>query len=362
MAEPESWITHDHDDLKDLNCVFTRVHWPQDTRVLDYCDRHGILVQSEIPAWGSDSFKGMAEEPDADILANGFEQMREMIARDRNHPCIIIWGLCNEIGGQQPAAYQFAKRLLAEVRELDPHRLCSYASNSLEKNPERDVAALMDIIEMNEYVGTWAPGNLDTIHEYLDAAHAAFPGKPIVVSEYGYCACVPERPEDDSRRIATLRSHDGVFRSRGFVGGAIFFCYNDYRSQAGFSGTGALKQNVHGVVDVFGRRKPSYEALREECSPVVTLSVDHHGNSFGVRVRTRDDLPAYRLRGYRVRGILYGDGEIPLAQQTAPLPELAPGGEAVVELEFAAAKPSSRIRFDVLRPNGSSALSLVFKP
>jgi beta-galactosidase len=30
MAEPSQWITYDHDDLKDLNCVFTRVHWPQD--------------------------------------------------------------------------------------------------------------------------------------------------------------------------------------------------------------------------------------------------------------------------------------------------------------------------------------------
>src|SRR5437773_12115713 len=88
MAEPESWITHDHDDLKHLNCVFTRVHWPQDSRVLDYCDRHGILVQSEIPVWGSDTFKGMTNEPDADILANGFEPMREMIARERNLPSI----------------------------------------------------------------------------------------------------------------------------------------------------------------------------------------------------------------------------------------------------------------------------------
>jgi len=50
MAEPSQWITRDHDDLKDLNCIFTRVHWAQDKRVLDYCDRHGILVQTEVPA------------------------------------------------------------------------------------------------------------------------------------------------------------------------------------------------------------------------------------------------------------------------------------------------------------------------
>jgi beta-glucuronidase len=52
MAEPGQWIAHDHDDLKHLNCVFTRVHWPQDKRVLEYCDRNGILMQTEIPAWG----------------------------------------------------------------------------------------------------------------------------------------------------------------------------------------------------------------------------------------------------------------------------------------------------------------------
>ncbi len=362
MAEPESWISHDHEDLKQLNCVFTRVHWPQDTRVLDYCDRHGILVQSEIPAWGWDTFKGMGEEPDADILANGIEQMREMIARDRNHPCIVMWGLCNEVGGQHPPAYQFSKRLLAEVKALDPERLCSYASNSLEKDPERDVAGLMDVIEMNEYVGTWSAGNLDSIRGYLDAVHAAFPDKPIVISEYGSCPCVPAPPDHDSRRIETLRTHDGVFRSREFVAGAIFFCYNDYRSQSGFSGTGALRQNIHGVVDVFGRRKPSFEALREECSPVLALSVERHGNSFRVRVRTRDDLPAHVLRGYRVRGIFYGAGEIRRGQRAGGLAGMGPGGEARVELEFAVAGPASRIRFDVLRPNGFSALSLDWQP
>jgi beta-glucuronidase len=362
MAEPETWMAHDHRDLKYLNCVFTRAHWPQDRRVLDYCDRHGILVQSEIPAWGWETFKGMANEPDADILENGLEQVREMIAHDRNHPSIVVWGLCNEVGGQLPPAYQFAKRLLAEVKKLDPNRLCSYASNSLEQTPEHDVAGLMDFIEMNEYVGTWSPGDLRSLNKYLDAVHSAFPGKPVVISEYGYCACVPERPEDDSRRIETLRSHNTVFRSKEFVAGAIFFCYNDYRSQVGFSGVGGLQQNVHGVVDVFGRRKPSFEALREESSPVWSLSVENRVNSFGVLVKTRSDLPTYILRGYLVRGILYGEREIPLEQREEELPDIAPGGDGWVELKFDAAKLASRIKFDVLRPNRFSAYSLEWKP
>jgi len=362
MAEPESWIVHDHNDLKHLNCVFTRIHWPQDSRVLDYCDRHGILIQSEIPAWGWESFKGMDAEPDADVLENGIEQMREMIARDRNHPSLVMWGVCNEVGGQLPAAYQFAKRMLAEVKKLDPHRLCTYASNSLEKTPERDVAGLMDLIEMNEYVGTWSPGNLETIGKYLDAVRAAFPDKPVVISEYGYCACVPERPEDDARRIEILRSHDGVFRSKDYVAGAIFFCYNDYRSQVGFSGVGALQQNVHGVVDIFGARKPSFDALREESSPVASLSVENHLNSFHVLVKTRQSIPAYTLRGYRLRGVAYNQAGIPLEQQEVALPDLPPSSETQAELTLRQPDIPSHVRFDIIRPTRFSAFSFVWKP
>jgi beta-galactosidase len=92
MAEPTEWITHDHADTKHLNRAFTRVHWPQDKRVLDYCDRHGILIETEVPAWGPDNFNGVSAQPDADILENGLEQLREMIARDFNHPSVVVWG------------------------------------------------------------------------------------------------------------------------------------------------------------------------------------------------------------------------------------------------------------------------------
>jgi beta-glucuronidase len=111
MAEPAEWIAHDHADLKELNCVYTRVHWPQDRRVLDWCDRHGILIQTEVPAWGGATFKDMGPEPSPEIMNNGLEQLREMIERDRNHPCIFSWGVSNEIDGQNPPAYAFTKRI-----------------------------------------------------------------------------------------------------------------------------------------------------------------------------------------------------------------------------------------------------------
>ena len=362
MAEPSQWITHDYDDLKHLNCVFTRVHWPQDKRVLDYCDRHGILMQSEIPAWGYDTFAGMGAEPDADILQNALEQLREMIARDRNHPSVVVWGLCNEVGGQNPPAYQFVKHMLEEAKRLDPKRLCSYASNSLIKTPERDAAGLMDIIEVNEYFGTWYPGTLEALAKHLDDLHVAFPGKPVVISEYGYCACTKDRPEGDEHRIEGLLSHDAVLRSKDFVAGAIFFCYNDYRSHVGYSSAGALKQNVHGVVDLYGAQKTSYQVLRRESSPVESLNAENNVNAFQLRLRTRQDVPMYTLRGYKLRGIFYGDGNVPIERQEVELPEITSGTETTVALTFSQSGVALQVRFDVLRPNGFSAYSRNWKP
>jgi beta-galactosidase len=362
MAEPGEWITNNHEDLKHLNCVFTRVHWPQDKRVLDYCDRFGILMQTEIPTWGGDTFKGMGAQPDADIMENGLEQLGEMIARDRNHPSVVVWGLCNEIGGQNPPAYQFAKHMLDEAKRLDPNRLCSYASESLRETPERDVAGLMDFIETNEYFGSWSPGSAEKVVKHLDNLHAAFPGKPVVISEYGYCACTEDRPEGDEHRIEILRSHDAAIRSKDFVGGTIFFCYNDYRTHVGDRGVGALKQRVHGVVDVYGSRKPSYAVLRQESSPIESLIVENHLNAFQLRLRTRHDVPMYILRGYKLRGIFYGQGGIPVEQQQLELPEIASGGETTVNLKFSQSTVPVHIKFDVLRPTGFSAYTSDWKP
>jgi beta-glucuronidase len=362
MAEPAAWIEHDHRDLKHLNCVFTRVHWPQDKRVLDYCDRHGILMQTEVPAWGYDTFQGMVSQPDPAIVENGLEQLREMIARDRSHPSVVVWGLCNEISGQNPPAYQFAKRMLEEAKRLDPRRLCSYASNSLGSTPERDVAGLMDFIETNEYFGTWAPGTAEDAARHLDRLHAAFPGKPIVVSEYGYCACTADRPEGDEHRIEVLRTHDAAIRSKDFVGGAIFFCYNDYRTQAGDRGVGPLQQRVHGVVDVNAAPKPSYAILRQESSPLESLTIENQLNTFHLLLKARSTLPAYTLRGYKLRGVFYGQGNIPVELQEVEVPELAPGKDVKLDLTFKQSEAPVRVQFEVLRPTGFSACSSDWTP
>lgn len=356
MAEPTEWIEHDHRDLKNLNCIFTRAHWQQDKRVLDYCDRHGIFIQSEVPTWGGDTFKGMKDHPDEDIMQNGIEQLHEMIHRDRNHPCIFSWGLCNEIDGQNPPAYDFAANMLKEAKKLDPDRLCSYASNSLEQTPGKDVSQLMDFVEWNEYYESWYGGTVNDMEKNLEEIHAAFPGKPIVISEYGWCRCTPDRKVGDPKKIEVLESHDAVFRKHDYVAGLIFFDYNDYRTHIGDKGIGPLKQRVHGVTDLYGNRKPSFEVLRYESGPVENLNSWIHEGVLNISLQTRKQIQTYILKDYTLHWIVFADQNIPLEEGTFPLPDLNPGAGFTHTAKIATPKPE-KILVEIIRPTNFSTIS-----
>lgn len=354
MAEPESWIRHDHRDMKNLNCVFTRVHWQQDKRVLDYCDRHGMLIQVEVPSWGGGTFKGMKTDPDPAIMENGLEQLRELIGREYNHPSVFSWGLCNEIGGQNPPAYKFAETMLREAKRLDPHRPCAYASNSLHYTPEKDVTHLMDFVEWNEYHESWLGGTTEDMEKNLLAIHEAFPDKPVVIAEYGWCRCTPDRTEGDEKLISILRRHNAIFRRHDFVAGLIFFSYNDYRTHRGDKGLGVLRQRVHGVVDLYGSKNPSYYVLQEESSPVESLEASFQEQRLRVAIRTRKTIPAYRLRNYRLRWIGYADQDIPLETAELTLPDMEPGYDGTHEFKTSLSL-FEKIVVEVIRPTGFPA-------
>jgi beta-galactosidase len=116
-----------------------------------------------------------------------------------------------------------------------------------------------------------------------------------------------------------------------------------------------MQQRIHGVVDLYGAKKPSYTVLRHESSPVESLTVENHLNAFHLRLRTRPDLPSYTLRGYKLRGVFFGEGNIPVERQEVALSEMAVGSETEVDLAFGLAEVPLHIEFDVLRPTGFSA-------
>ena len=154
--------------------------------------------------------------------------------------------------------------------------------------------------------------------------------------------------------VHVLRAHNAVIRDADYVAGAIFFCYNDYRTHVGDQGTGVMKQRVHGVVDLYGARKPSWQALRDEASPFESMEVTGAPPTLTVTLRTRRSVPSYTLRGYTVRAVIYGSAEIPVEHVEAALPILEPGQEATVTLHILEKSPV-RAQIDVMRPTAFSA-------
>lgn len=92
MAEPVEQLEEMLIRLKESNCVLTRFHWQQDDAVFDWCDRHGMLVQEEVPYWGADP--ATAGNCQKQIFC---QQIEEMITAHVNHPSIIAWGVGNEL-------------------------------------------------------------------------------------------------------------------------------------------------------------------------------------------------------------------------------------------------------------------------
>jgi len=128
----------------------------------------------------------------------------------------------------------------------------------------------------------------------------------------------------------------------------------------GDRGAGALKQRVHGVVDVYGSRKPSWEELRREASPLEVLEVSGKIGELHIRLETRAAVPSYTLRGYKLRTLVYGYGGIPVERYETALDDLAPGAAASRVVKFTETRPAE-VRVDLLRPTGVSAHTAVWK-
>ena len=177
---------------------FRTSHYPYAEEVLDYADREGLLVIDETPAVGLHMSLGNMGDPGARTFAPGpigpdaaaahLAAVRELIARDRNHPSVIAWSIANEPDTAEPAARDYFAPLAAAARELDRSRPVCLA-NVATAPPEADVVTdLFDLVCVNRYYGWYAdPGDLDSAEEHLEAELRAWArhGKPIVVTEFG---------------------------------------------------------------------------------------------------------------------------------------------------------------------------------
>jgi hypothetical protein len=122
---------------------------------------------------------------------------------------------------------------------------------------------------------------------------------------------------------------------------------------------GAFRQRVHGVVDLLNQPKPSWQALREESSPIKSITITvKEPNSFNIEVLTRsleNDLPAYTLRDYVLIWRAYNAQEQPIESGRKILVELKPGTSYTESVKVSRGTVS-QIKVEVFRPTGYSVL------
>ena len=166
---------------------FRTAHYPYAEETLRMADREGFLVISEVAA-NTLSMKAV-KDPTARalLLRTHRQQIDELIARDYNHPSVIIWSLGNECETYEPEAQNYFSRLVHHAKRIDASRPVLFVINSW-PHTER-VAGAFDLIAVNTYPAWyWDCGKLDEIDKTI---HTVVPGfwkryrKPILISEFG---------------------------------------------------------------------------------------------------------------------------------------------------------------------------------
>jgi beta-glucuronidase len=266
LAETPGTMRRDYDDMKTLHTTLSRpVHYPQNPFILDYADRHGILLIPEIPVWQFSE----AQLANPAVLALARRQMQEMIEQAGNHPSIFAWSVANESATATAGGIAYFRAMRDMIHALDPGRYVSYADDNLPKLERADQSAAndADFLMMNQYFGSWH-GPESALVPALDRVNQLFPSKMVIVSEFGYPGFFAKNPaEADPARIRTLQEQMPLMAARDWIGGAIMWCFQDYKSRRNLWPGQEEGYVEHGVVDEARQRKPSYDVWRELNAP-----------------------------------------------------------------------------------------------
>jgi beta-glucuronidase len=168
--------------LKRMGVNFVRgSHYPQDTAFLDLCDELGICVWNESIGWQH----GKEQLNDPGFIAAQSAHIEEMMSMSMSHACVVVWGILNESASDDPSCRPTYERLLGQIRQRDPSRPVTYATNRANGDVCLD---LVDIVSVNTYPG-WYFETVENIPTWLDGLlanlRARAPHAPLLVAEIG---------------------------------------------------------------------------------------------------------------------------------------------------------------------------------
>ena len=217
-------------------------HYPYAEEMYALCDREGIVVIDEAPAVGMGA--GSREDPyqwgNGDYHA---QVLADLIARDKNHPCVVMWSLGNEPDTEHfpQSALAYWQALYALAHRLDPQSR-PVTLVGCQNDYTKDVTLpAMDVVCINRYYGWYnLSGDLDTaawaFRQELDYWQRV--GKPLILSEYGadtlagLHAAAPAMFTEEFQ-AAYYQAMNACLDQRDFIAGEMPWNFADFGTQQG---------------------------------------------------------------------------------------------------------------------------------
>lgn len=273
--------------LKEMGCNAIRTaHNPQLPFFYDLCDEMGLLVMDE-------AFDGWKRKAEHDYGSQAFDEwwerdLRAMIRRDRNHPCVFIYSVGNETKGN------VARDMVRVCHEEDPDRMVTSGHSAPEQmdvtgvngNSEKKSFIMSYRPEGKAFVGTETPhtwqvrGYYRTRTWYRDG----YPNKsqdpfeiPDLTDEeiFGYDWTSPGNRRnakqvfnssyDNATVRLTARHNLAILRDLPWYSGHFRWTGFDYLGEAGYvHGGWPFRAFMGGVIDLAGFKKDHYYLYQSE--------------------------------------------------------------------------------------------------
>ncbi|HAV1626397.1 TPA: beta-glucuronidase [Enterobacter hormaechei subsp. steigerwaltii] len=240
-------------------------HYPYAEEMLDWADEHGVVVIDETPAVGFNVSLPMLRNftrpdqlfcPDAindETQRAHLDAIKELIARDKNHPSVVMWSIANEPDAREVASRDYFRPLAEATRQLDPSRPICCVNITKSSLQEDQISDLFDVLCLNRYYGWYEnPADLvaaeKTLEEDLTAWHDKH-HKPIIITEYGTDTLaglhsVYQDMWSEEYQCAFLDMYHAVFDRLPFVVGEQVWNFADFATSQGIVRVGGNKKGI----------------------------------------------------------------------------------------------------------------------
>jgi beta-glucuronidase len=261
----DAFLARDFELLKWIGAnSFRTSHYPYAEAVLDYADRQGIVVIDETAAvglnmglgggiFGGQGYTTFSPETVNDQTREAHAQaIRELVARDKNHPSVALWSIANEPESDTEAAERYFRPLFELARQLDPTRPVGFVNVLLAPYPTCRVSQFGDVVMLNRYYGWYLhTGDLESAERAWEEELKgwASEGKPIIITEYGADTypglhALIAQPWSEEYQVAYLDMNHRVFDRVDAVVGEHVWAFADFATTSGIMRVGGNKKGA----------------------------------------------------------------------------------------------------------------------